>query len=84
MESDYRPARRLWRRARHGRYLPNPALLLRRGEGWQPVYEALNLAWIDRGCGGKTLYWVPPAQLLSQLGVVATTPVSDGRTPSAP
>lgn len=84
VESDYRPARRLWRRARHGRYLPNPALLLRRGEGWQPVYEALNLAWIDRGCGGETLYWVQPAQLLSQLGVVATTPVSDGRTPSAP
>ncbi len=84
VDSDYRPARRLWRRARHGRYLPNPALLLRRGEGWQPVYEALNLAWVDRGCGGETLYWVQPAQLLGQLGMVATTPVSDGRTPSAP
>jgi hypothetical protein len=74
VDSDYRPARRLWRRARHGRYVPNPALLLRRGEGWQPVYEALNLAWIDRGCGDATPYGVRPAQLLGQLGVVAKTP----------
>jgi hypothetical protein len=84
VDSDYRPARRLWRRARHGRYLPNPALLLRRGDGWQPVYEALNLAWIERGCGGETLYWVRPAQLIRQLGVVPMTPVPETLSPPVP
>jgi hypothetical protein len=77
VDSDYRPARRLWRRVRQGRYLPNPALLLRRGEGWQPVYEALNLAWIDRGCGGDTPYQVRPARLLGQLGWTAAPPAPD-------
>ncbi|WP_232540279.1 ankyrin repeat domain-containing protein [Azohydromonas aeria] len=79
-DSDYQPARRLWRRARHGRYVPNPALLLRHGQAWQPVYEALNLAWFDRGCGGEARYWMRPAQLLAQLGVVAATP-QQGRGP---
>lgn len=56
VESDYRPARRLWLRMRNGHYLPNPALRLRvRGEGgqeeWQPVYEVLNLPAVERGNG---------------------------------
>ena len=61
---DNRPARRLWCRAGRGRCLPDPALLLRHVERWQPVYESLNLAWVDRGCVGETLYWAQPAQLL--------------------
>ena len=34
--SSYRPARQLLARARHGYYLPNPAMLMRQGEGWWP------------------------------------------------
>ena len=40
-------ARKLWCQAQSGHYLPNPTLLLRRGEGRQPVYEALNLPVVD-------------------------------------
>ena len=48
--SSYLPARQLWVRARNGYYLPNPAMLLRVGDGWMPVYDVLALDWIDRGC----------------------------------
>jgi len=51
VHSSYQPARRLWVRTRNGYYFPNPLMQLRAGEGWQPVYERLALAWIDRGCG---------------------------------
>jgi hypothetical protein len=51
IESSYRPARKLWVRTRNGHYLLNPGLLLRRGEAWLPVYDVLNLAWIDDGSG---------------------------------
>jgi hypothetical protein len=53
VQSNYRPARKLWARTRMGHYLPNPALLLRRGEAWRPVYEALALDWINRGTGSE-------------------------------
>lgn len=59
------------------RYLSNPALLLRPDGGWQPVYEALNLVWIDCGCGGDTPYRVRPARLLGQLGWTAATLAPD-------
>lgn len=49
-DSPYRPSRRLWVWSQHGRYLPDPGMALRRGDGWQPVYEAMNVAWIERGC----------------------------------
>jgi hypothetical protein len=42
IDSRYRPARKLWGRTRNGYYLLYPDLQLRRGEGWQPVYEALK------------------------------------------
>ncbi len=51
VHSSYQPARRLWVRTKNGHYFPNPQMQLRDGEGWQPVYERLALAWIDRGCG---------------------------------
>jgi hypothetical protein len=35
--------RRLFLRVGHGRYVLNPGLALRRGEGWVPVYEAMGL-----------------------------------------
>lgn len=49
--SSYQPARRLWVRIKNGHYFPNPEMQLRDAEGWQPVYEQMSLAWIDRGCG---------------------------------
>jgi hypothetical protein len=51
VHSSYQPARRLWVRTKNGHYFPNPDMQLRVDEGWQPVYERLALAWIDRGCG---------------------------------
>ena len=35
---------------------------LRAGEGWQPVYEQLALAWIDRGCGREIDHRPRPAE----------------------
>jgi hypothetical protein len=67
VDSPYRPARKLWCRAQHGHYLPSPALLLRRGEGWRPVYEALNLSWINEGCSRESMYWTPPAELVARM-----------------
>ena len=54
VDSSYQPARKLWARTRNGHYLPNPALLLRgrdeqAEQGWRPVYDALQLDWVDRG-----------------------------------
>ncbi|QJD67600.1 AAA family ATPase [Xanthomonas campestris pv. badrii] len=56
VDSDYRPARRLWLRMRNGHYLPNPAMRLRVHDAngqqtWQPIYVVLNLPAIERGNG---------------------------------
>ena len=66
VESIYRPARRLWARAAHGCYVPNPAMLLRRGEDWVPVYDAMNLAWIERGTSGGP-YRARPAAIIERV-----------------
>jgi hypothetical protein len=62
VHSAYQPARRLWVRTRNGHYFPNPAMQLRVGEAWQPVYELLALDWVDRGCGREIAYWPRPMQ----------------------
>jgi hypothetical protein len=52
VESDYRPARRLFLRLRRGRYLPNPHLLLRPKEGeaaWTPLGEVMDLEGLGLG-----------------------------------
>ena len=68
IDSGYTPARKLWARTRSGHYLLNPGLLLRKGEGWVPVYEALKLDWIDRGCGAPTgPYFLAPAESVARL-----------------
>lgn len=67
VNSAYRPARRLWARASHGHYVPNPGMLLRRGDGWVPVYEALHLSWIDEGTGGGGAARVSPAKLVARV-----------------
>lgn len=65
--SAYRPSRQLWVRSRHGHYLPNPTMQLRDGDSWRPVFEVMNLAWIDRGCGREAGYWRRPAAVVEQL-----------------
>ena len=67
VESNYRPARQLWARTRNGHYLPNPAMLLRKGEAWRPVYEALALDWVDRGTGENREFTTRPAVAVSRL-----------------
>ena len=71
MDSAYKPARKLWARARNGHYLPNPALQLRKGEGeregWQPVYEALKLDWIERGSGREGMPGASPTAAVARL-----------------
>ena len=73
VDSNYKPARKLWTRARNGHYLPNPAMLLRRSEGWQPVYDALELDWIDRGCGAPDAYDTRPADAVARLSRRSTS-----------
>ncbi len=67
VDSAYLPARKLWARTRNGHYLPNPELLLRDGEGWQPVYRRLELDWVDRGSGSDEPFRIRPAKLLERL-----------------
>lgn len=62
VHGSYQPARRLWVRTKNGHYFPNPAMQLRAGEGWQPVYEQMALSWIDRGCGREIGHRPRPAE----------------------
>lgn len=61
-DSSYRPARQLWVRTTNGHNLPSPRMQLRvrAPEGvetdgdrtvWRPVYDVLNLSWVDAGTG---------------------------------
>ena len=56
VESNYRPARKLWKRREIGYYAPAPDLKLRRktpdGETWTPIAEAMSLAAVAEGAGG--------------------------------
>jgi len=71
IDSSYRPARQLFARARHGHYLPNPAMLLRQGEGWLPVYDVFSLDWLEAGCGSAEPYQRTPAAAVAGLGTDA-------------
>jgi hypothetical protein len=81
--STYAPARKVWVRASNGHYLPNPALQLRTGDAWAPVYTAMALDWVDRGCGDGELYRPKPRELVARLGGV-TSEDPDGDDASAP
>jgi hypothetical protein len=80
VDSDYRPARRLWLRMRNGHYLPNPAMRLRVHDAdgqqtWQPIYAVLNLPAIERGNGrGWGMLGSAYRQLLERSGL----PAQDG------
>ena len=68
VDSSYKPARKLWARTKNGHYLPNPAMQLRRSDGWQGVYEALSLEWVDRGTGANgSEFIVRPAALVDRV-----------------
>jgi hypothetical protein len=67
IDSSYKPARKLWGRTRNGHYLPNPDLQLRRDAGWQPVYGALKLDWVDRGTGTDEMFIVRPAAAVARV-----------------
>lgn len=67
IDSGYKPARKLWARTRNGHYLPNPAMQIRRTEGWQPVYEALRLDWVDRGTGTDETFRMRPALIVGMV-----------------
>ena len=53
-----------------GHYLPNPAMLMRHGEDWQPVFELMGMPWIDAGCAVDDGYSPSPAQRVERLGQV--------------
>ena len=67
VHSGYRPARKLWVRTFSGHYLPNPALLLRQGENWQPVYEVMGMDWVQRGTGSREPFPFGPEILVAAL-----------------
>lgn len=76
VHSNYRPSRQLWSRMGNGYYMPNPAMHLRvRVEAggdagdlvWRPVYEVLNLAWVDEGTGHRELPGGHYGETLDQL-----------------
>jgi hypothetical protein len=69
VSSAYQPARKLWVRASNGYYLPNPALQLRSGDTWTPVYNVMALDWVDRGCGDGELYRPKPLELVARAGM---------------
>ena len=66
--SSYRPASQLLARAWHGHYLPNPAMLIRQGEGWVAVYDSFRLDWLDAGCGSEDRFLRTPAGVVARPG----------------
>ncbi|OGA49660.1 MAG: hypothetical protein A3G24_07450 [Betaproteobacteria bacterium RIFCSPLOWO2_12_FULL_62_13] len=50
---DYAYNRRLFARTSRGFYVINPALSLRQGESWTPIYDRLNPPQIDRYLGHR-------------------------------
>lgn len=67
VDSSYRPARKLWCRTQNGHYFPNPDLLVRRDEDWLPVYECLNMPWIDMGTASEDEYGAKPMLTITRL-----------------
>ena len=90
VESAYRPARRLWLRTANGHYLPHPQLRLRHaaadgdgGAACRPVYEALNLAWIEAGTASTGPYSLPGlAHALAAAGQRLAVAARGHRRPS--
>ncbi len=68
VNSNYRPARKLWKRRTVGYYMPAADMKLRcrtpQGEAWIPIGEALALAAVSEGGEGRLfdIYALPPAE----------------------
>ena len=60
--------------------LPKAALLLRKGDGWQPVYQALGLDWLDRAAGTDEMFSPRPGlvvdMLVERLASLAAAPTT--------
>jgi len=41
---------------------------LRLAGAWTPVYTAMAMDWVDRGCGDGELYRPKPLELVARLG----------------
>lgn len=67
VDSSYKPARKLWSRGQNGHYFPNPDLLVRRGDDWRPLYECLNMPWIDLGNASTDEYGAKPMITITRL-----------------
>jgi hypothetical protein len=74
IDSNYRPARKLWKRTTVGYYMPASDIQLRRrtadGEAWVPIAEALGLAAVSEGGEGRLfgVYALPPASASAPVG----------------
>ena len=71
VNSQYQPARKLWLRTKNGHYLPNPEMQLRSPSAndalWQPVMQALNVAWVDVGTRPASPYSLSISGLLETI-----------------
>jgi hypothetical protein len=78
VNSPYLPARKLWRRTMSGHYLPNSQMLIRTSTGdamanWRPIYDALNLQWVDAGTAAPNDFCLSLTQLVETMANPATS-----------
>jgi len=63
--------------------MPNPSMQLRVAGAWTPVYTAMAMDWVDRGCGDGLLYRPKPLALVARLGLPRQDDLSE-ESDSAP
>ena len=62
-------------------YAPNPAMLLRAGDAWVPVFDVLALDWVDRGCGRDNRFDWRPKALIQRLAAAPSNPAQAAQEP---
>ncbi len=77
VHSPYQPARRLWVRTSNGHYMANPLMQLRYHAGsdaplWRPVFELLNLPWVEAGTQASESYYLSLSECLRIATLRAT------------
>lgn len=78
VDSPYLPARKLWKRTMSGHYLPNVQLLIRTMSGnaeanWRPIYQALNVQWVDAGTASPHHFGPSLTQFVEMMANPATS-----------
>jgi hypothetical protein len=78
VDSPYLPARKLWLRTMNGHYLPNPRMSIRQASGdahanWRPIYDVLNLQWVDQGSASPHDFEPNMTQFLETMAGPATS-----------